>query len=329
MIVIGLPVDPRLTFESFVVGPANRLAYGASRAAAEAPGSAYNPLFLHGGAGLGKTHLLMAAANLCREIHLEAPVVYTSIDRWVRELERGADAEAAYLEADIFLLDELQFLATRAEVQPRLFHLLDGHLTLGHQVLVACDRPPVEMDGIEDGLLSRLSGGLVVAITRLGLETRRAILERKLNAEGVSLDPAVVEEIARLAIDNVRQLQAGLQKVLAVQRLESRVVASPEVARLLADLVRGSAVSWPGGPEEGEKGEFAAFLADVAEAVGEVVAGAQARAEPAPGDRAQTLAHEAGGREAKPAPGRRLVLDPEKLVLDWPNLDDRLIEEFA
>lgn len=414
--MIGLPVNPRLTFESFVVGPANRLAYAASRAAAEGPGSAYNPLLLHGGPGLGKTHLLVAVANLCREVQPDARVIYTSVGRLIRDLERGAEAEAAHLEADIFLLDELQYLSTWRERQPVVSNLLDSHLTMGHQVVVACDRPPVELDAIDERLVSRLTGGLVVAITRPSFETRKAILQRKLKEQGVALDPAVVEEIARLAMDNVRQLQGALHKVLAVERVESRRVTGREVSELLGDLTGGAEVASAAAPEEAASDEFSAFLSGIAEAVEEMVRMPRWRAEltaaaqryaalglrtarlegllqsetpvdaaaaiakfeadvaalrvaaaemarldprrathPAFSDpdllpEAQAMVREARGpakgkpaagapvrkdvREAPPAPAAppavgQPSLDAEKLVLDWPNLDERLIEEFA
>ena len=242
--MIGQTVDPKLTFESFVVGPANRLAYAAARTSAEAPGSTYNPLFLYAGSGLGKTHLLMAIANLVKAVHPELRVMYTALERLFHDLEQDGDASATYEDAGILLVDDLQFLSTRPGSQATVFHLLDAHLVAGHQVVLACDRPPMEMDQVDDRLLSRFSGGLVVDITRPGLETRTAILQRKLQERGVDLSTAVVEEIARLAIDNVRQLQGALQKVLAFQRVESRAIEAGEVRGLLGDLTGPSALSW-------------------------------------------------------------------------------------
>lgn len=269
--MIGQTVDPKLTFESFIVGPANRLAYAAARTSAEAPGSTYNPLFLYAGSGLGKTHLLMAIANLVKAVHPELHVVYTTLERLFQDLEQDGEASATYEGAGILLVDDLQFLSTRPGSQATVFHLLDAHLVAGHQVVLACDRPPMEMDQVDDRLLSRFSGGLVVDIARPGLETRTAILQRKLQERGVDVPTAVVEEIARLAIDNVRQLQGALQKVLAFQRVESREIEAGEVRGLLGDLTGPSALSWITEPEGADRDEFSSFLSDVTRAVEQAV----------------------------------------------------------
>ncbi len=382
---IGAPLDPKLTFDSFVVGPANRLAYAAARTAAAAPGSTYNPLFLYAGPGLGKTHLLVAIANTVRELQPGLPVVYTTLDLLLQDWARGA--EEAYEAAEVLLVDDLQFLSTRPEAQTRLFHLLDAHLVAGHQVVLACDRPPMEMDQVDDRLLSRFSGGLVVDIARPGLETRTAILRRKLDERGEELPTAVVEEIARLAIDNVRQLQGALNKILALRKVESREVDPGEIRALLGDLTE-VALSWMGG---GGRDEFTTFLTEVTRAVEQAVRGPgwrddlkqaaekyetegfrtarleallrssgevdaapaleeferdvaalkvvaaemeridpQKARHPAFYDPDRLAEAEAMVREARAAASVAdpFFLDAEKVVLEWPSLDDLLIEEF-
>lgn len=390
--MIGSAVDPKMTFESFVVGPANRLSYAAARMAAEAPGSTYNPLFLYAGSGLGKTHLLMAVANLAKEIHPEVPVVYTTLERMLQDLERHEAAGPTYENTGLLLVDDLQFLSTRPDGQATLFHLLDAHLVAGHQVVLACDRPPMEMDQVDDRLLSRFSGGLVVDIARPGLETRTAILRRKLQERGADLAAAVVEEIARLAIDNVRQLQGALQKVLAIQRVEGREVGLAEVRRLLDDLTAPSTLAWMTEADGADRDEFSTFLTEVTRAVEQAVGvpawrdeltravkryegegfrtarlGALLKSsEPVDAEAAiaeferdvqalRSLAAEMAEIDSQKArhpaffdPDRlaeaeallreiraaATVVDPsfldgEKAVLDWPHLDDLLLEEFT
>lgn len=387
----GTPVDPNFTFESFVVGAANRLAYAAARTCAEAPGSTYNPLFIYAGSGLGKTHLLMAIANAVKEIQPDLSVIYTTLERLLQDLGEGDRGARAYGAADLLLLDDLQFLSTRRDAQATLFQLLDAHLVAGRQVVLACDRPPMEMDQVDDRLLSRFSGGLVVDIARPGLETRAAILRRKLEERGAHLSAGVIEEIARLAIDNVRQLQGALHKVLAVQRAQSREIEPHEVRGLLGDLTAGMALAWGAEGTSAEGDEFSAFLTEVTRAVEQAVHGPARREELAeavakyegegfrtarlksllhsepPVDPASVLAEferDVGALKAAAAemtqidaqkarhpaffdPDRvaeaeallreaRAVatvvdpffLDTEKVVLDWPGLDDLVIEDF-
>ncbi|MGH7546123.1 MAG: DnaA ATPase domain-containing protein [Gemmatimonadota bacterium] len=390
--MIGHPADLKLTFESFVIGPANRLAYAAARTAAEAPGSSYNPLFLYAGSGLGKTHLLMAIANLVRELHPESRVAYTTLERLLQDMEDRDDAGATYESASVFLVDDLQFLSTRSGAQATLFHLLDAHLVAGHQVVLACDRPPMEMDQVDDRLLRRFSGGLVVDITGPGLERRTAILERKLEERGAELPKVVIEEIARLAIDNVRQLQGALQKVLAIQRVESREVAASEIRSLLGDLTAPLSLSWLDQTDGEGRDEFTTFLSEVTRAVEQAVGApewredlqrairryegegfrtarleALAKSEQAVDAKAtleefdrDVSALRAAARdmaEVNPSKARhpaffdpdRLAeaetmvrevraaativdpsfLDSEKVVLEWPHLDDLVLEEFV
>ncbi len=269
-------VDSRMTFATFVVGPENRLAWEAARTTAESPGAAYNPLFIYSDTGLGKTHLLIAIANRARELAADVRVVYTPLERVLRrDGEEGEDA--SYGDADILLIDDLQFLGRRREDQKRLFHLLDHLLLAGRQVVLACDRPPLEMGELDDRLLSRFSGGLVVDIGRPNLQTRRAILELRLQQIGVELKPEILDAIARLALENVRQLQGALHRVLATRKAEGREITVDEVDRLLADVVADPQMPWLS--EEGGGSEFDEFLDDVSFAVEEALASPKWREE--------------------------------------------------
>jgi hypothetical protein len=270
-VTVGTSVDPELTFDTFVVGPENRLAMEAARTAAESPGSAYNPLFMYSDTGLGKTHLLVAIANRAQELQPELAVVYTSLAQLMRDLSSQNDSETRYRDADILLIDDLQFIGHHSENHQILFHLLDHLLMAGKQVALASDRPPLEMGELDDRLLSRFSGGLVVDIGRPVLETRRAILELRLSSFGTNLRPEVIETIARLAIENVRQLKGALNRVLAAQKSEGREIKADEVDLLLSDVVTDAELPWLAEGLEQQGEEFEDFLTDVSTAVEEAL----------------------------------------------------------
>jgi hypothetical protein len=270
-VTVGTSVDPELTFDTFVVGPENRLAMEAARTAAESPGSAYNPLFMYSDTGLGKTHLLVAIANRAQELQPELAVVYTSLAQLMRDLSSQNDSETRYRDADILLIDDLQFIGHHSENHQILFHLLDHLLMAGKQVALASDRPPLEMGELDDRLLSRFSGGLVVDIGRPVLETRRAILELRLSSFGTNLRPEVIETIARLAIENVRQLKGALNRVLAAQKSEGREIKADEVDLLLSDVVTDAELPWLAEGLEQQGEEFEDFLTDVSSAVEEAL----------------------------------------------------------
>lgn len=258
-------IDPSLTFKSFVVGSENRLAWQAARTAAEAPGSAYNPLFIYGSTGLGKTHLLSAVINRLRDLRSGLRVVYSPLDDLLRELGNPAESEIDYKAADILLIDDLQFIDSHPEGQRLLFQIIDQLLRNGKQVVIASDRPPLELGDLDDRLLSRFSGGLVVDVVRPVLDTRKAILERQLAILGEDLRPEVVDAIARLAIDNVRQLKGALLRVLAEQQARDREIEADEVDKLLSDVVAELDLPWLG--DERKLGEFQEFVTNVSTAV--------------------------------------------------------------
>ncbi len=269
-------LDAGMRFDSFVVGPANKLAWEAARSAAESPGVTYNPLFIYSGTGLGKTHLLAAIAHRARELQPDVAVIYTPLDTMLRESASKDRPDDEYRDTEILLLDDLQFLGSGPENQRTLFHILDRLLLEGRQVVLACDRPPLELDQLDDRLLSRFSGGLVLEIGRPSLDTRRAILELRLSQLEASVKPEVIDAIARVAIENVRQLKGALNRVLATQRTEQREVDADEVDRILVDVVGDVEVQWLNEEDEpATANEFEEFLTDVSSAVDEALTSAQ------------------------------------------------------
>ena len=261
-----LDLDARFTFDNFVVGAANRLAAAAARRVADAPGTAYNPLFLYSGSGLGKTHLVMAIGNHARRVHGGIDVLYETLEHLLEGVMSAIQAgerdafRTRLRDADLLLLDDVQFLAGRRGAQEELLRAWDGLSGRGGQVVLASDRPPTEIDDLDQRLLTRFSGGLIADIGVPEYETRIAIARRKAEERGQELANNVAETLARVEFTNVRELQGALNRVLAVQELEGRSVTAEEVGRLLGVGVQAR-----------NSDEFGAFLSDIAGTVGEVV----------------------------------------------------------
>lgn len=263
-------VDVRLTFGTFVEGPANRLACAAARRAAHSPGTSYNPLFIYAASGLGKTHILQAIAQQALSRQPDLRVAYQGVERYLEELAEIIETgdrdrlRERYHTVELLLLDDIQFLAGRREAQEMLLRTLDELSTGGGQVVLASDRPPSEIDDIDERLLSRFSGGLIVDIGAPEFETRVAIVRRKAAEREVDLESGVAEAVARISYSNVRELQGALNRVLAVQELEERRVPASEVPAILGlesvDTGDGA------GPSE-----FDSFLDEVSDTVERVV----------------------------------------------------------
>ena len=259
-------LDPRFTFESFVIGAANRLAAAAARRVAESPGVSYNPLFIYSASGLGKTHLVMAIGNHAERLDPALEVVYSTLEHFMDDVMTAIEAgeRDAFRErlggTGLLLLDDVQFLAGRHRTQEELLKVWDIVTAKGGQVVLTSDRPPQEIDGLDDRLLSRFSGGLIVDIGVPDYETRVAIARRKAEERGQTLNAGVAETLARIAFGNVRELQGALNRLIAIQELEDRAVAADEVARLLGRMAKTEQID-----------EFGSFLAEISDAIDEVV----------------------------------------------------------
>ncbi|HJR42811.1 MAG TPA: DnaA/Hda family protein, partial [Gemmatimonadaceae bacterium] len=232
-------LDPRFRFENYVVGSANRLAVAAARAVAQSPGSAYNPLFMYSSSGLGKTHLMLAIGNLAKAQQAELDVMFTSLDEFVDGLHEAVSSgrmntfKERYHTVDMLLLDDVQFLAGRRETQNELLRLFNVLQRSGKQVVLTSDRPPAEISDLDERLITRLSGGLIVDIGQPDYETRVAILRKKCEERGVSFGEGVVESLARLEYTNVRELQGALNRLIAHQAIGEEPIHPEQVIAVL------------------------------------------------------------------------------------------------
>lgn len=261
-------LDPKLTFESFVVGPASRLASAAARRAAESPGTSYNPLFIYSEPGLGKTHLLTAIAHKATAAGGVEKLEYMALEEYLDKLEStlssGNVEKSMYGDLDILLLDDVQFLTGQPEAQEMLLKTLDRLTTSGGQIVLASDRPPADINGLDARLLSRFSGGLIVDLGAPAFETRVAIIRKKALEQEQTLEAGVAEAVAKAPLKNVRELGGILNKIFATQDLEERRVTVDEVTGLLEEQDRAAALSVG-------SDEFGAFLSDLTSTVVDAV----------------------------------------------------------
>lgn len=234
-------VLPHHTFDNFIIGDSNRFAHAAALAVAESPASGYNPLFIWGGTGLGKTHLLHAIVNYVRDIsHMQA--IYTSSEQFTNEFiemirsDRRTQFRDRYRSADILLIDDIQFLAGKVETQNEFFFTFNHLHQSNRQIVIASDRPPKEISHLEDRLRSRFEWGLLTDIQPPDLETRIAILRNKAERSNLSVPPDVIEFIAHRISDNIRELEGALNRVAAYAKLEGVLISMERAEDLLAGI---------------------------------------------------------------------------------------------
>ncbi|MDQ1362271.1 MAG: chromosomal replication initiator protein [Pseudomonadota bacterium] len=241
------PVDHNLnsgfTFTNFVAGRSNELARAASVQVAENPGSSYNPLFLYGGVGLGKTHLMHAVGNRLREINPDARVVYLHSERFVSHMIKALQHNAIdefkqfYRSLDALLIDDIQFFAGKDRSQEEFFHTFNALLEGGHQIILTCDRYPKEIDGLEERLKSRFGWGLPVCIEPPELETRVAILHKKAEEFGVNLPSEVAFFVAKRIRSNIRDLEGSLRRIMATANFTGKPITLDFAKETLRDLI--------------------------------------------------------------------------------------------
>jgi chromosomal replication initiator protein len=278
-----MQVDPRHRFDNFVVGSANRLAVAAARAVAESPGAVYNPLFIYSSSGLGKTHLMGAIGNLALGRVANLDIEYVSLDDFVEQLSaaiasgEGERFKQRYQRVDVLLIDDMQFLTGRRETQTELLRLLNAMQGSGRQIVMSSDRPPAEIADVDERLITRLSGGLIVDIGTPDFETRIAIMRAKCEERGVKFWPGVVEELGRLEFRNVRELQGALNRLIAFQTLGGEQIKPEDVLTVLGDLPEAKMVGRDKTPGAPPPNEFQSFLTDIASAVAQHVESWKAR----------------------------------------------------
>jgi chromosomal replication initiator protein len=242
-VVLGSRINADFTFDSFVEGKSNQLAKAAAIQVAGNPGRAYNPLFIYGGVGLGKTHLMHAVANKLKERNGEARLAYVHSERFVGDMVRALqhntinDFKAAYRSLDCLMIDDIQFFAGKDRSQEEFFHTFNALLESQQQVILTCDRYPKEVDGLEERLKSRFGWGLTVAIEPPELETCVAILMSKAAMTHVDLPEEVAFFIAKRIRSNVRELEGALRRVVATSNFTGRPITLEFAKEALRDLL--------------------------------------------------------------------------------------------
>jgi chromosomal replication initiator protein len=239
-------LNPKYTFDTFVIGSGNRFAHAASLAVAEAPAKAYNPLFIYGGVGLGKTHLMHAIGHYVLDHNPSAKVVYLSSEKFTNEFinsirdNKAGDFRDKYRNVDVLLIDDIQFLAGKEQTQEEFFHTFNTLHEESKQIIISSDRPPKEIPTLEDRLRSRFEWGLITDITPPDLETRIAILRKKAKAEGLDIPNEVMLYIANQIDSNIRELEGALIRVVAYSSLINKDINADLAAEALKDIIPSS-----------------------------------------------------------------------------------------
>jgi chromosomal replication initiator protein len=267
-------INPRYTFSNFIVGSANRLAHAASLSVAERPGHAYNPLFLYGGVGLGKTHLMHAIGNQVIAKFPRKRVVYATSEKFTNEfitsIQQGKidDFRARYRRIDLLLIDDIQFIADKERTQEEFFHTFNAIHEDGKQIVLSSDRPPKAILTLEERLRSRFEWGLIADLTAPDLETRIAILRAKAEEGAVPITSDVIEFIARKVVSNIRELEGALNRIVAyasmgampisielAQAVLSNVLYNPKKRQVTPERIAVAVADYYGVPMDALKGQ--------------------------------------------------------------------------
>src|SRR5207247_5464849 len=241
--VSGALLNQRYTFSTFVVGSNNRLAHAAALSVAERPGHSYNPLFVYGGSGLGKTHLMHAIGHAVIARHPKKRVVYATSEKFTNEFinsiraQKGEEFRERYRRIDVLLIDDIQFIAGKEGTQEEFFHTFNAIHEEGKQIVMSSDRPPKAITQLEDRLRSRFEWGLIADISTPDLETRIAILRAKAEAQSTPVPPPVIDFLAQRIVSNIRELEGALTRIVAYATLNAVPVTTPLAQEILQNIL--------------------------------------------------------------------------------------------
>lgn len=239
-------LNPKYVFDTFVIGNSNRFAHAASLAVAESPAKAYNPLFLYGGVGLGKTHLMHAIGHYILSQNPNSKVVYVSSETFTNELinsikdDKNVEFRNKYRTVDVLLIDDIQFIAGKERTQEEFFHTFNALHEANKQLIISSDRPPKEIPTLEDRLRSRFEWGLITDIQPPDFETRIAILRKKAELEGIEIENEVLHFIAKKIKSNIRELEGALIRIAAYSSLTNKEVSVDLAQEALKDILSSS-----------------------------------------------------------------------------------------
>jgi chromosomal replication initiator protein len=236
-------LNARYTFSTFVVGSNNRLAHAAALSVAERPGHSYNPLFVYGGSGLGKTHLMHAVGHAVIARHPKKRVAYATSEKFTNEFinsiraQKGEEFRERYRRIDVLLIDDIQFIAGKEGTQEEFFHTFNAIHEEGKQIVLSSDRPPKAITQLEDRLRSRFEWGLIADISAPDLETRIAILRAKAEAQNIAVPPPVVDFLAQRIVSNIRELEGALTRIVAYAALNAVPVTTQLAQEMLQNIL--------------------------------------------------------------------------------------------
>ena len=236
-------LNPKYTFESFVVGNNNRFAHAAALAVAEAPATSYNPLFLYGGVGLGKTHLMHAIANEILVHNKNTSILYVTTEKFTNQLinaikdNKNEQFRNKYRNIDVLLIDDIQFIAGKERIQEEFFHTFNALHESGKQIVISSDRPPKDINFLEDRLKSRFEWGLIADISNPDYETRLAILRKKAQLDNIIIDDDILSNIANKIDSNIRELEGTLNKLIAKASLINSPITMEMAEKAINDVV--------------------------------------------------------------------------------------------